>query len=284
MTSLSQWSQSELRLGHGRSPFQLPRVYLRRVTPALIGAVLPVGLLLAWYGITAAHLVAEQILPAPVTVLDAFGVLIRTGDLQSNLAVSLIRVACGFGAGALAGLLFGGGMGFSDGFARLVRPTFLIIAQIPILAWLPFFMLLLGIGEALKVVLVAKAVFTPITLATCTGIRGVPRRYLELARVLQFGKWRTLTRVVLPAALPQLFSGFRYGLTHAWLALVAVELLASYEGIGYLMVYSRQLFQLDVMVAIVLVIGAVGLLFDRLLALGEVWLSRRYAPHSGGAS
>jgi len=85
---------------------------------------------------------------------------------------------------------------------------------------------------------------------------------------------------VLPAALPQLFSGLRYGLTHAWLALVMVELLASYEGIGYLMVYSRQLFQLDVMVAIMLVIGAVGLLFDRLLALGEAWLTRRY----GGVS
>jgi len=140
-------------------------------------------------------------------------------------------------------------------------------------------MLLLGIGEALKVVLVAKAVFTPMTLATSTGIRSVPSRYLELARVLHFTKWRTLTRVVLPYALPQLFSGFRYGLTHAWLALVAVELLASYEGIGYLMVYSRQLFQLDVMVAIMLVIGAVGLLFDRLLALGESWLLRRY----GGA-
>ena len=129
-------------------------------------------------------------------------------------------------------------------------------------------------------VLVAKAVFTPITLATSTGIRGVPQPYLELARILQLSRWRTLTRVVLPAALPQLFSGFRYGLTHAWLALVMVELLASYEGIGYLMVYSRQLFQLDVMVAIMLVIGAVGLLFDRLLALGEAWLTRR----TGGVS
>jgi sulfonate transport system permease protein len=85
--------------------------------------------------------------------------------------------------------------------------------------------------------------------------------------------------VVLPAALPQLFSGFRYGLTHAWLSLVAVELLASYEGVGYLMVYSRQLFQLDVMMAVMLVIAAAGLLLDRLLSLGEIWLGRRY----GGA-
>jgi sulfonate transport system permease protein len=278
MIALSQWAQTGLRAQRNRAPVRFPRVKLRRAAP-LLGLVVPLALLGTWYVATTAHWVPEQILPAPVTVLEAFAALIRSGDLQNNLAVSLSRVAYGFGAGTLAGLLFGAGMGFSDPFARLVRPTFLIIAQIPILAWLPFFMLLLGIGEALKVVLVAKAVFTPITLATSTCIRGVPQSYLELARILQLTKWRTLTRIVLPAALPQLFSGFRYGLTHAWLALVAVELLASYEGIGYLMVYSRQLFQLDVMVAIMLVIGAVGLAFDRLLALGEAWLTRRY----GGA-
>ena len=162
----------------------------------------------------------------------------------------------------------------------LFLATFLAIAQIPILAWLPFFMLLLGIGEALKIVLVAKAVFTPVTLGTCAGIRAVPERYLELARVLGLSRARTLRNVVLPAALPQLFSGFRYGLTHAWLSLVAVELLASFEGVGYLMVYSRQLFQLDVMVAVMLVIALIGLLLDRALAFGEARLSRRF----GGAS
>jgi sulfonate transport system permease protein len=278
MTDLSQWAQTGLRARGNRPPWQFPKVQLRRAG-SLLGLAVPLGLLLVWYVTTAAHWVPEQILPAPGTVIEAFAALVRSGDLQHNLAVSLGRVAYGFGAGTLAGLLFGAGMGFSQSFARLVRPTFLVIAQIPILAWLPFFMLLLGIGEALKVVLVAKAVFTPITLATANGIRGVPQRYLELARILQFTRWQTLARVVFPASLPQLFSGLRYGLTHAWLALVAVELLASYEGIGYLMVYSRQLFQLDVMVAIMLVIGAVGLLFDRLLALGEAWLVRRY----GGA-
>jgi sulfonate transport system permease protein len=279
MTDLSQWAQTAPRARRGRTPLQFPKVRLHRAV-SLLGLVVPLFLLLTWYEVTALHWVPEQILPAPVTVLEAFAVLLRSGDLQHNLAVSLGRVAAGFGAGTLAGLLFGAGMGFSESFARLVRPTFLVIAQIPILAWLPFFMLLLGIGEALKVVLVAKAVFTPITLATSTGIQGVPQRYLELARMLRFTRWQTLKRVIFPAALPQLFSGLRYGLTHAWLALVAVELLASYEGIGYLMVYSRQLFQLDVMVAIMLVIGAVGLIFDRLLALGETRLRRRF----GGAS
>lgn len=276
MTDLSHWATTGLRAQRPRMPFRMPRL---RLTP-LLGAVVPLLLLAAWWWTTSAHLVAEEILPAPRSVWLALEALVRSGDLGSNLLISLLRVAYGFGAGMMAGLALGAGMGFSDSLARAVRPTFLVVSQIPILAWLPFFMLLLGIGEALKVVLVAKAVFTPVTLGTCAGIRGVPTRYLEVARMLRLSRWQALRRVVWPAALPQLFTGVRYGLTHAWMALVMVELLASYEGIGYLMVYSRQLFQLDVMVAIMLVIGAIGLLFDRVLALGEAWLARRY----GGAA
>lgn len=276
MTDLSHWAQNSVgrrwRSPGPRVPFVLPRL---KLSP-LLGWLVPSLMLAAWHVATSAQWVPAQILPPPATVVEAFSALAADGQLLDNLAISLSRVAYGFFGGALAGLLFGAGMGFSDAFARAVRPTFLIVAQIPILAWLPFLMLLLGIGEALKIVLVAKAVFTPMTLSTATGIRSVPARYLELARVLGLSRWRTLRKVVLPATVPHLFSGFRYGLTHAWMALVAVELLASYEGIGYLMVYSRQLFQLDVMVAVMLVIGAVGLLFDRLLSLGEARLARRY--------
>jgi sulfonate transport system permease protein len=283
MTDLSHWAHSGARPGfHARRPafsFSIFSNAGRRLRP-LLGLPVPALLLAAWWWATMAHLVPEEILPPPATVLRAFTTLIAGGDLQNNLLISLGRVAYGFLGGALAGLAFGAGMGFSDGFARFTRPTFLIVSQIPVLAWLPFLMLLLGIGEALKIVLVAKSVFVPVALSTAAGIRGVPARWLELARALQFSRWKTLHQVVLPAALPQLFGGLRYGLTHAWMALVLVELLASYEGIGYLMIYSRQLFQLDVMVAIMLVIGLVGLLFDRALALGETWLTRRY----GGAA
>jgi len=281
MTDLSHWTHTHrtgTRLRAPRWP-QIPPLPLRVLANG-IGLLVPASLLAIWYGVTAAHWVPAQILPPPAAVLEAFAVLLREGDLQRNLAISLGRIGYGFGAGTLAGLLLGAGMGFSDGFDRFVRPTFLAISQIPILAWLPFLMLLLGIGEALKIVLVAKAVFTPVALGARAGIRNVPKPYMELARVLRFTPTRTLYRVVLPAALPQLFSGFRFGLTHAWLSLVAVELLASYEGIGYLMAYSRQLFQLDVMVAVMLVIGVIGLLFDGLLSLGEAWLQRRYGGMS----
>src|ERR1700748_643427 len=122
MTDLSQWAQPGLRMRRGRKPLQFQKLPIHHAT-RFLGLVVPLLLLAAWYVSTTARWVPEQILPAPATVIAAFATLIDNGDLQSNLWISLTRVAGGFGAGALVGLVFGAGMGFSDRFARLVRPT-----------------------------------------------------------------------------------------------------------------------------------------------------------------
>ncbi len=135
-------------------------------------------------------------------------------------------------------------------------------------------MLLVGIDEALKIILIAKASLVPIALNTFKGIQNVPTRYIEVARVFRFSRWQLLSKVVFPAALAPIWNGVRYGFTHAWLALVVVELLASSEGLGYMIVFGRQLFQLDVVLAAVVMVGAVGFVLDKLLALIETWLLR----------
>jgi sulfonate transport system permease protein len=165
-------------------------------------------------------------------------------------------------------------MGLSPTLKDYVYPLFKAFSQVPVLGWLPLLMLLVGIDEALKVILIAKAALVPVTLNTYHGIRGVPTRFIEVARVLRFNRWQLLSRVVFPAALPTVWNGVRYGLTHAWLALVVVELLASSEGLGFMIVYGRQLFQLDVVMAAVAVVGAAGYLLDRLLAAIELRLLR----------
>src|SRR5437868_8475809 len=108
MTDLSHWAQNGLRARRPRLP-QLPALSLGRLVP-FTGFVVPATLLVAWYGVTAAHWAPDQILPAPAAVWEAFGTLTRSGDLQNNLGISLSRVVYGFGAGALAGLLLGAGM------------------------------------------------------------------------------------------------------------------------------------------------------------------------------
>lgn len=249
---------------------------LRRLA---LGAAAPAALLVLWYVASRLQWLPSQVLPAPAAVWQSFAHLAASGDLAANLIISLRRVAFGFAIGAGAGMALGVVMGLSRRADRFLRPTFLVISQVPVLGWLPFLMMVLGIGEALKIVIIAKAALTPVTFNTLNGFRAVPAGYLEVAEVYAFSPWQLLRKVMLPAALPPVCTGLRYGLTHAWLALVVVELLASTEGVGYLMVWGRQLFQLDMMMAMIIVIGVLGLAMDKALAVAEAALLRRY----GGA-
>lgn len=255
-----------------------PAVSLWRRRPQWLRLLLAWPLPLAVLGLwaVAAHYewVAPQVLPAPAVVARTFGELLASGELWANLVVSFWRVLWGFLAGAAAGLALGVAMGLSPTVKDYVYPIFKAFSQIPVLGWLPLLMLLVGIDEALKIVLIAKAAAVPIAINTFKGIQGVPTPYIELARVLRFTRWQMLSKVVFPAALAPIWNGIRYGLTHAWLALVVVELLASSEGLGFMIVYGRQLFQLDVVLAAVVVVGAVGFALDKLLALTEAWLLR----------
>jgi sulfonate transport system permease protein len=244
---------------------------LRRGALALPFPLLILGL---WALASAQEWVPPQILPAPQTVLDTLRELLDSGELVGNTLISLNRVLLGFGLGGAIGLLLGVSMGLSPVIKDYLYPSFKAFAQIPALGWLPLLMMLVGIDEALKIILIAKAAMVPIALNTYQGFRDVPMRVIEVARAFRFSRGQLLARVVFPAAFPQIWTGVRYGLTHAWLALVVVELLASSEGIGFLIVYGRQLYQLDVVLAAVVVVGLIGYLLDKVLALVESRLLR----------
>jgi sulfonate transport system permease protein len=234
----------------------------------------PLAVLLLWTLAARFEWLPPQILPPPSMVADTFVELVRSGELADNLWISLWRVLAGFAIGSTAGLALGIAMGLSPRARDYLYPSFRLIAQVPSVGWLPLLMLLVGIGEALKIILIAKAAGMPIAMNTYKGLESVPTRFIEVARVYGFTRWQLLRRVVLPAALPQIWNGIRYGLTHAWLALVAVELLASSEGLGFLIVYGRQLYQLDVVLAAVVVVGAFGYALDKVLAVIEARLLR----------
>ncbi len=236
----------------------------------------PVPLALLAFWALAAHYewVAPQVLPAPQAVAATLADLFQSGELYDNLKISLVRVLAGFGVGLLGGLALGVAMGLSPVFKDYVYPLFKAFSQVPVLGWLPLLMLLVGIDEALKIILISKAALVPIALNTTKGIQSVPNSYVEVACVFGFTRWQLLRKVVFPAAFAPIWNGVRYGFTHAWLALVVVELLASSEGLGFMIVYGRQLFQLDVVMAAVVVVGAAGFVLDKLLALIEVRLMR----------
>jgi len=242
----------------------------------LIGAGLLVPLLglVAWAVGAREGWVPPQILPAPDLVWDTFLDLWQSGDLFANTLVSLQRVLVGFAAGAALGLLLGTAMGLSRSFEAYASVLFTALAQVPALGWIPLVMLLVGIGEPLKLIIIAVGTLVPVAWNTRAGTHAVPPGWFEAASLWRYSRAQVVWHIVLPATVPQIFVGLRYGLGHAWLALVVVELLASSEGLGYLLVWGRQMFQLDVVIATMAVIGAIGFALDAALAALERRLQR----------
>jgi sulfonate transport system permease protein len=246
----------------------------RSVAPLLWKLVFPAVVLSVWFAGTHWGWLPEQILPKPGDVSGTLVEMLRSGDLKTHAGISLLRVIYGFAAGATAGFALGAAMGLSRTVDDYVRPLFTAISQVPALAWIPLAMLLLGIGETLKIVVIAKAAFVPIVMNTSAGIRNVSSQFIEVGETFQFNALQKLRLVVLPGSVPSIFTGLRYGLTHAWIALVSVELVASSEGLGYLVVWGRQMFWLDTVLVSMAVIGLAGFLTDKVLAIIERRLQR----------
>lgn len=243
----------------------------RRRGDALLPWLLPAALLGLWFLGAAQGWISPQVLPPPQFVWETLRDLALSGELWLHVSASLLRVLVGFAAGALLGLALGSAMGLSRTVEAYLLPSFNALVQIPVLGWLPFVLLLVGIGEPLKYILIAKAALVPVALNTLQGFRQTPVSLREVGRVWGYTPRQQVLEIVLPHAVPTLFTGLRLGFTKAWLSLVVVELVASSEGLGYLIVYGRQLFQLDQVMAAVVVVGAIGYAIDRVLD----WAERR---------
>lgn len=230
---------------------------------------LPLVLLLAWGLSSRFGWLPQQILPAPEVVWATIVELWRDGSLIEHTLVSLRRVAVGFSIGALSGLLAGAALGLLPVVRSFVWPVFTAVAQVNMLAWLPLLVLFVGIDEELKYVCIAWSTAIPVILATKRSIADVSPNLVELGRVFDFTPMQRVSAIVLPAALPSLFTGVREGLAAAWQSLVIVELFASFDGLGYLMTWGRQLFQLELVIVAMIVIAAIGLSLNAVLGYLE---------------
>ncbi|MDR1660993.1 MAG: ABC transporter permease [Azoarcus sp.] len=248
--------QALLRVGNAISRFALALLF-------------PLALLGLWQAAHYQEWLPPQILPSPQQTWETFWDLTRNGDLAANLWISLERVAWSVVAGGGIGLAIGFAIGLSPRAKAYLYPGFEVFAQFPVIGWIPLLMLFLGIDEALKIVAISLAVAPPVLINTYKGILDIPGALLEVGQVYAFSRRQTLLRIVIPAALPAIFSGIRQGLMQAWLSLIFVELLASSEGLGYLMHWARQVMQLDIVFAAIVVIGLIGFLLDWSLRRAE---------------
>lgn len=232
-----------------------------------LGLLIPCIIIAAWWFVTTFREVPKSLLPG---LPDVGNTLIRTwnsGQLQQDLAVSLVRVVKGYFIAAIVGVVLGSLMGMSRSICALFLPLMTTIRQIPMIAWIPLVILWCGIGEMSKVVIIVIAAVFPIMVNTLSGIAGTQEGCIEVARLYKLSKWKTFVKVYLPSALPQILVGLKLGLGVSWMAVVASELIAATSGIGYRMSDARSLMQSDVVIVCMLVIGFMGIIMDKGLSL-----------------
>jgi sulfonate transport system permease protein len=223
----------------------------------------PLLLLVAWTLAVRSGVFSEQILASPWQIVKTATALIESGELPHHLAVSLGRLLGGFAIGSLAGVLFGALLARAKLVEQFFGPLFQVLRQLPSIALIPMFILLFGIGETFKLVIVLKATFFVVALATYDAVRQLSPAWLEVAGLYRLPARTQFLRLLLPAALPAILTGARIALGRSWMVLVGAELLASESGIGQMMEMARQLFQLDVVMVGVIVTGIVGFTLDR---------------------
>jgi sulfonate transport system permease protein len=231
----------------------------------ILPLVLPAFLMGIWQIASDHGFLKPSILPAPWIIVQTLAVLLKSGELFDNLKISLLRVLEGFGLGAGLGLILGFSMGLSRRMERALVLLTGLLRPIPTIAWVPALILWMGIGESSKVTVIAVGSFWPVLLSAIQGVRSTDPKYLEVARVLEKDTYTLVTKIIIPSALPSIFTGLRVGMGIAWASVVGAELIAASSGIGYMIMYAREVSQPDVMLVGVAAIGLTGLLIDFLL-------------------
>lgn len=233
--------------------------YLKKI---LQGLALPLIVLVLWEILSDLGRLNAYLLPPPTLIGDRLMTIAGNGELLRHLGASLSRIVCGFGIALCIALPLGFLLGLVPGVRDLLSPTLSFLQQIPAIAWIPMFILWLGIDEASKIAIIVYSAFFPIFLNTLYGIASTDPKLKEVAYTYGLSRWGLITRVYLPSSAPSVFVGMRLGLSFSWRSLVAAELLGASRGIGYLIQEGREMAQPDLMMVGVLFIGLTGLTLD----------------------
>jgi len=233
----------------------------------------PVIVLLIWTALSASGWFPKEIVVPPEVIWKTFSESWLSGDLPLNLAKSLNRLVVGYAIGAAVGIVLGSLMGLSRQVEAYLLPSFHILRQLPTIALIPAFIMIFGVGETVKLVLVAKATALPVALGAFTGVRGVPRSYFDVARIFRVRPLTQFTRVIVPAVIPALVTALRTALARSWMVLVGAELLVADSGIGQMIEWGRQTFRIDIVLVGVVLTGAIGFVLDKGFRIAERLLS-----------
>ena len=234
---------------------------------ALAGFLLPVAIALLWEAAVRLGLVQGRLVPPPSRIGATLWALSETGELWTHVGATLWRVTVGFLIGAVAGIVFGALSGSSRTIRHLIDPSLQALRAIPSIAWVPLFILWLGIFEASKVALIAVGVFFPVYLGIAGAILSVDRKLVEVGHVFRLSRLELARRILLPAVLPEAVIALRSGLGLGFMFVVAAEFMGASEGLGYLLVDGQQMGKPDQILAAIIAFALLGKTADSLLML-----------------
>ncbi len=238
---------------------------------------LPVLAFLAlWEAVARLGIFPPSLLPPFSHVVRETFILIRSGVLPHHFLKSLYRVLIGFTTGSVAGLLCGLGMGWKDGLQRTFSPIVSFLYPIPALGWLPIFMIWIGVNELLPIAIIFTCSFFPVLYNTASGVRSVDKNYVQVARTLGQGEGTILFTVLLPLALPSIFTGLRLEAGMAWRVIIAAEMVAIPTGIGALLMRAESLIRMDIIIVCLIVLAVMCFSFERFFYLLEKKLTGRW--------
>ncbi|MBK5957528.1 ABC transporter permease [Rhodoplanes elegans] len=239
----------------------------RRWRGVALGLVVPIVAAVGWELAVRAGLSDGRLVPPPSRIAQTFADLAVTGELARHTAATVARVTAGFGLGAVAGTVMGAIAGYSALARSLLDPTLQALRAIPSIAWVPLFILWLGIFEASKVALIAVGVFFPVYLGVMGAIVAVDRKVVEVGRIFRLSGPAMVRRILLPAVLPSFVVSLRAGLGLGWMFVVAAEFMGAGEGLGYLLVDGQQLGKPAQIVAAIVAFAILGKTTDWILVV-----------------
>ena len=238
-----------------------------------LAVLVPLLLAAAWEIAARRGFLDRTLFSSPSDVLAEIAASARSGLLWIHIRATLMRVVWGFLAGAAAATVLGTATGYLTLLRRLLDPLLQSIRSIPSLAWVPLFILWLGIGEPPKVTLIALGAFFPVYLSLTSGIRGMDRKLVEAGLACRKRGWRLIREVYLPATFPAYHVGLRSGLGLGWMFVVAAEIMGASRGVGYLLVDGQATGRPAIMIASILLFALLGKATDTLLVVGAApWL------------
>jgi len=242
-----------------------------------------VAFVVLWEAAARFHLVPGRFFFPPFSeVMRQFYELTVSGVLTANLFSSLTRVLIGFCAGSIAGLIMGILMGWNSILDKTFSPLISLLYPIPALGWLPLLMLWISINEVLPIAIIFICSFFPVCYNTATGVRNVDLKFINAARTLGASRFRILVTVVIPLALPAIFTGLRLEAGMAWRVIIAAEMVAIPTGIGALLMKAESLMRIDIIIVCLIVLSVMCFSFERFFWHIETRLTSRWSCHDHG--